>query len=263
MVEPSDENSGAGAGIRNAQEKFLGTVKAIAEANGLQLVVEWRGPGTGCALVQRPDGFSSFYAFCFDFGYRSAVFYLGAESVETASSEQQREVEFLDGRAMERVLAEIRQKIDAGAREAFPTPWALSEVRETHKPSIESRAASSDRVGARVWKQDRKTLARERHRDWRPPRRGHGTAIAVLVLLVAVVFTLAPVLGSSGGISTCRGGASCTTSPSYYASASFRELGVGGVYIPRGGVVLGLLTITAANGARYRAIDLYRFYVAW
>jgi hypothetical protein len=267
VAKPPDDDglSGPAAGTRTARSKFLEAVKAFAEANHLELVVEWEGPNTGYGCIQKADGFSNYYSFHFEFGGKFAVFYLGSDSVEAATPEQRRQVEYKDGGGMELVLQEIREKIGEATRGAFPQLKALSSTR-AEPPDLSANVpkVSQSKTDAIVWGQDMRTLDADRYRHRKPPRRGHMAAIVAVILLVLVLFALAPVLGANRGITECHD-ASCQTSTAYYQSASFRMFGVGGVYVPRsnGTGLFSSGTLQATNGTRDSGLSLDQFYIAW
>jgi hypothetical protein len=167
---------------------------------------------------------------------------------------------------MDLVLQEIRRKISEATRDAFPQLKALSSART--EPAVTSevkpKVTSPGNTDAALWGQDLETLNASRYRRMRMPRRGHATIISLVIILLVVVPTLAPVLGSNDEITDCHN-ASCETSASYYQSVSFREIGVGGVYIPHSNSsgILGRGTIQAVNGTRESGIELYQFCIAW
>jgi hypothetical protein len=258
-----------GAGTRTAKSKFLEVVKGAAEANYLELVVDPDGPNSGYAHVQKHDSFTNLYAFHFEFGDSSAVFYLGTESGDALNSEQRQQVEYKDGERMELVLKEIRSKIHAAAEKGFPTLTSLSSAKsqpagDQTKTAPAPRATSSNSGGATVWGQDELSMARDRYRYKKPPGKSYTGVILSAVLVVALVFAFAPVLGTNGAISGCHA-AACQTSTAYYKSASFNFLGVGGVYIPQssGWGTFGRGTLQAGNGTLMGGISLRQFYVVW
>jgi len=266
---PDDGPPTAGLGTRTARSKFLEAVKRAAEASHLELIIEPDGPGSGLGYIQRRDSFSNFYSFHFEFGDTYAVFYLGTDSVKDATSEQRRQVEYKDGKGMELVLEEIREKIGEGAENAYPFLSSLSSPKteppaSQGTPASAPRASPSARNDAAVWGQSAKTLEDTRYRHMKMPRRSHTTVIVAVVLLLALVFTLAPVLNESGEITSCHGG-SCHTSSAYYLSPSFSAFGVGGVYVPKGvgWGTFGAGTVQTSNGTLMSGIGLREFYLVW
>jgi len=133
---------GLGLGTRTARSKFLEVVKGDAEAHHLELVVDLDGPNSGHGYIQKRDHFSNLYAFHFEFGDASAVFYLGTESTKELSIEKRKEVEYSDGKGMELILQEIRNKIEAGAGEAFPFLSSLA-TRKGEPPAAPTESADA------------------------------------------------------------------------------------------------------------------------
>lgn len=266
---PGDDGlQGQGAGTRTARSKFLEAVKSAAEASHLELLVDPDGPNSGYGHIQKKDGFANFYSFHFEFGGTGAVFYLGTDSVKSASPELRRQVEYKQGKEMEVVLQEIRDKIGSAAQEAHPHLKSLSEKKP---PSVnEAALAKLQRVSpqaendAAVWGQDAETIKRTRYRNIKPPRRSHASTIAVVILFVVLTLMLVPILSSHSTITACKP-ASCKTSPAYYQSVSFRFLGFGGLYISQNGSlgVFSTGTIQAANGTIRSGLGMSYFYIVW
>jgi len=253
-----------GAGTRTARSKFLDSVKSAAEASHLELLVEPEGPNSGRGYIQKKDSFSNYYSFHFEFGDTSAVFYLGADSTESADAGR-REVEYSRGTEMEAVLKEVRQKISSAAEEAYPHLRSLAEKRPIPPANPEALAAmrripSQSENDAFVWGQNAATLDKTRYRNTRPYRRSRATAVATVVVLLVLVFTLAPVIQSHGSMAACKA-ASCKTSTTYFQSASFRLLGVGVLYLSHG--VWGSGTVQAGNGTTRSGLGMGSFYVVW
>ena len=173
---------------------------------------------------------------------------------------------------MELVLQEIRQKISAGAGDAYPYLSSLSQprVEPPAAPGVGMPSPSAARISASaesdavVWGQDAKTLAKTRFHAKKMPRRRHTTAIVTVVVFLALLFMFAPVLSTNSGITSCHA-ASCRTVTTSYQSASFRAFGVGGVYAPQSGGwgTFGTGTIQVANGTKMSGIGLRQFYVVW
>lgn len=269
VAEAPGDDVPIGAGTRSAKSKFLEVVKGAAEAAHLELVVDPDGPNSGYAHIQKHDSFTNLYAFHFEFGDSSAVFYLGTESGGALSSELRQQVEYKDGTGMELVLKEIRTKIHAAAGDVFPTLTSLSRAKnqptgDQTKPAPAPKTSSTNSDGAAVWGQDEISIARDRYRYKNAPKKSYTGVILSAVLVVVLVFMLAPVLGTTGAISSCHA-ASCQTSTAYYKSASFNLLGVGAVYIPRssGWGTFGRGTLQAGNGTLMGGISLRQFYVVW
>jgi hypothetical protein len=274
VAKPPDDDglSGPSSGTRNARTKFLESVKAAADARHLEFVVDSDGPNTGYGYIQKRDSFSNFFAFHFEFGNKLAVFYLGTDSIEAATPEQRRQVEYRDGAGMEQVLQEIRNNINAAAGDAFPQLTALSDDRATLPPSPLAGAATAKPAPAKaaqteaavVWGQDMRTLNANRYPKKKVYRKSYVGEIASVALILLVIFTLAPVLHADNAITSCQAG-TCGTYPAYYQSISFRFLGIGGVYVPQSNSsgILRTGTIQAGNGTSTGRISLQQFYIAW
>ena len=236
----SSGDIGQSGPLQTIQSKFLESIKSYAEGKHLQLVVHSEAPGMGYGYIQRRDRFSNLYAFRFFFAETSASFELGVGA--TINQPEEVRVQYNDGEAMDRVLAELRTSIDNAAKIAFPelgalarpapeAPVPVEEVDQYLRPrntGLPQRRPSGviDAETASVWGQNRKNTGQQQVDPDLIKRRykSHKVRNVGIIVLVLAILLFVPVLTAT----------SSATGQTYKVSVTSHFFGIGGEYDPPG-----------------------------